>query len=42
MEIGDEFGFLFLSKDLLMSLFLVQRREIEPAFELICVIKYFR
>jgi len=42
MEIGDDVGFLFLIKDLLVSFFLIESREIEPSFKFIRIIKYFR
>jgi len=41
MEICDEFGFLFLTEDLLVSFFLIESREIEPPFKFVCIVKYF-
>jgi hypothetical protein len=41
MEICDDFGFLFLTEDLFMSFFLIESREIEPAFKFVRIVKYF-
>ena len=41
MEICDEFGFLFLTEDLFVSFFLIESREIEPAFKFVCIVKDF-